>query len=495
MRRVAWSAVLAAQFLAVLAAQCPSGVARAKTPTSTNPDVAKTPALELSVEVRRCLRVGQLPAPDSEDRQLQCLASQDESGFVELVRSIAKRRRESPGFGAERLEHMSWKVRQALSKGRQEAAVAVETMLDDEASPDIELETTALEAMRWVTIARRSAELPRGQRTGATRPLAEAPRACAERVNAAEPRVAQRAVACVAEAEANIPVERLIDGVLKQPERVEIWRLLKRLRKLSDPHARRLAEALVAKRNNDDGRADDFCETLLHGTSVDAVWATLAGRRTFDLFGVRECEGLARRTSKPASASPPEPTPAQGPSRPHCLDVPTAGHDYATICASRQGALEVRPSRFGRSHEGQVRTTHAWLLEGERLLVDELGYVPLAEPPQKVQRPERWQEGLAIVPSSNEAGRQRRLHVFGVRNMRLSPLWQSPECGHAGCRLDLVARRKVERGELLELLLLTERQARPVALVDLLDGTLDDRLGCSRLRPLALSDCARVVAR
>lgn len=493
MRRVAWLAVLAAQFLAVLAAQCPSGVARAKTPASTNPGVAKTPALELSVEVRRCLRVGQLPAPDREDRQLQCLASQDESGFVELVRSIAKRRHENPGFGAERLEHVSWKVRQALSKGRQEAAVAVETMLDDEASPDIELETTALEAMRWVTIARRSAESPQGHPQGAAPPLAVAPRACAERVDAVEPRVAQKAVACVAEAEAGIPVERLIDAVLKQPERVEIWRILKRLRKLSDPHARRLAEALVAKRNNDDGRADDFCEALLHGTSVDAAWATLAGRRTFDLFGVRECEELARRASKPGSAAQHEPALEQDPT--HCLDVPTMGHDYATVCAFRRGALQMRPSRFGRSPDGQTQTTHAWLLEGERLLVDELSYVPLAEPPQEGQRPENWQEGLAIVPSSNEAGSQRRLHVFGLRNLRLSPLWQSPECGQTGCRLDLVARRKVESGELLGLLLLTERQAQPVALGDLLQGMLDDRLGCSRLRPLALGDCGRVLAR
>jgi hypothetical protein len=276
---------------------------------------------------------------------------------------------------------------------------------------------------------------------------------------------------------------------------------LKRLRQLPEPEARRLAEALVAKPNDDDGRTDDLCEILNATTPVDAAWATLAGRRAFDQLGVKGCGELARRASKPERTTQQEP----GPSQSRCLDVPVMTNDYVTICASdlgptvsepaRRGELQARPSRFGRYREGQASTTFAWLLDGERLLVAELSYLPLPRPEREEQRVEPWHQGLVVVPSSTEVGGQRRLHVFGLQGRRLISLWQSPECTRPGCRLDLVARRKLEGGELLELLLLAEQQAQPIALGDLLQGTLDERLGCSRLRPVSLSDCSRLSVR
>jgi hypothetical protein len=487
MPRSAWFAPL------LLAALCPGSLARAETRTTP-------PTPRLSVEVQRCLRIGQLPRHDREDAQLQCLANQDESGFVELVRAIAKRRHKDAHFGGERIKYLSWKVREALVKGRQEAAVAVETMLDDEPSPDIELETTALEAMRWVTTARREAAAPRGQGPGAERALVVAPRACVERVDAAELRVAEKAVACVAEAQAGIPTERLIETLLKKPERLEIWRLIKRLRKLPEPQARRLAEALVAKRDNDDRRADDLCEILRDTTAVDATWATLAGRRAFELFGVRQCQELGSRSQRPAPAGR-DPTLTANPLHSRCLEVPVVRNEYVSVCAedlgpassdaSQRGRLQVRHSRFSRYREEGVQTTNPWLLEGERLLVSELGYVTLTEPQRKNERWQEWDEAVVFVPSAQQDGSQRRLHLFGLRSRRLQPLWQSPECRQPGCRLDLVARRRVEDGELLGLLLLTERLAQPVAVSDLLERTLDERLGCTTLRPLALSECSR----
>lgn len=505
MRRLAWFTVLSAYGLPVLAVQCTGSVARAAPPASTATTPAKRPALELSTEVRRCLRIGQLPRPDRDDAQLQCLASQDESGFVELVRSIAKRRYRNPGFGAERLEHLSWKVRQALSKGHQEAAIAVETMLDEEPSPDVELETTALEAMRWITIARRKAGVPKGHEKNAERPLVMAPRACAERVAATDPQVAYKAVTCLAEAEAGIPIERLIEAALKQPERVEIWRVLKRLRKLPEPHARRLAEALLVKRDNGDRRAVDLCETLLNTTTADATWATLAGRRAFDSFGVRECEKLARRSNETGPLRQNDPASARSPAHTRCLDVPKVRDDYVAVCAddlgpavrdpARRGQLQVRNSRFSQNDWRQTPTTHPWLLEGERLLVNELSYVLLTEPPRNSEQWQEWDEGLVIVPSSSADGTRRRLHVFTRRNVHLNPVWQSPDCRQAGCRLDLVARRNVGNGALLGLLLLTERHVQPVALSDLLQGMLDERLGCPRLRPASLNDCTSLGSR
>lgn len=474
-----------------------AGVARAAPPSPATP--SQRPALKLSTEVQRCLRIGQLPRADREDAQLQCLSSQDESGFVELIRSLAKRRHEKAGYGKERLEYLSWKLREALSKGHEEAAVAVETMLDDAPTHDIELETTALEAMRWVTIARRRAEPPKGHKKGAERPLVAAPRACAERVDAAEPRVAYQAVACVAEAQTGIPIERLIDAALTKPKAWDVWRILKRLRSMPEPQARRLAEALIAKQADEDRVVDDFCETLGNVTPVNAEWATLAGRQAYDKFHTRECDTLARRASPP---EPPRLSAAEAsavPVRKRCLEVPDGRQNYVSVCAldlgpavtdpSRRGVLQVDKSRFGEHSPGQY-SQHPWLLGDERLLVDQLSYVTLTEPPRKGEMWEDWDQGLVIVPSVRADGTGRRLHVFGRRASQFRPLWQSPECRQAGCRLDLVARRVSGDGNLLGLVLLSGTQALPLDLKDLLEGSLDQRIGCPRLRPFSLSECS-----
>lgn len=447
---------------------------------------AQSVELQLSVEVKRCLR--NTATSESELRsQASCLSYRDESGVVESLRIAAKLSERESRSTAE------WAARKAYdaeAKRRTKASQAIEELAQSGAGGDAALERVLLIALGELTKKRMDAGHAANSGGVSKPPRIVPPRACAERVNDVNAVVAGEALACVGHSNDAWPDRSLVEAATSHadaPVRHRALQLLRREPTLDEALTRQLAEYLVAQRRANRGfrDADDVCRILSRTTGTESRWASLAAAA----WNARECQVLARRKLESPSPLPQFRASVAG-GRGLCRNARIAERDYALLCAFdenhdpsglTQGALLFKASEL--SDRGVSESSYLVpLLSGERLESKEVRPYWLRD-----RRPPGtpWVDvpiGLVVAPVTDRQRGTRRLIVYALRYaQKLDLVWQSPECVGNGCRLDIVQREDPKSHELTGLLLLSDERAVELDLKALLEGRLDAALGCPSL--------------